>query len=129
MHRHSDSEHKSDENDPHSRLSGEADSDDNNSQYAPSEGTMMSGYSKIDFLMYENEIMKSAVDDPRVLIGWRVLVKGQGSGTVLSIKKIKFSTTKFVIQFDSGIVKTLALKRSDTKGKVPFTLITKINNN
>ncbi len=92
---------------------------------APSEGTMMSGYSKIDFLLYENEVIKQSAADPKVLIGWRILVKGMGSGTVLSIKKIKFASTKFVVQFDDGTMKYLSLMRSETKGKVPFTLISK----
>lgn len=129
----SSAEHKGDEdeneNDPRIRLDGgDQDSDENNSQYAASEGTMMSGYSRIDFLMFENEVMKSAVHDPRVLVGWRVMVKGQGSGAVVSLRKIKFAATKFVVHFDSGVVKTLALKRSETKGKVPFTLISKVSN-
>ena len=93
--------------------------------YAPSEGTMMSGFSKIDFLLYENDVIKQAAHDPKVLIGWRVLVKGLGSGTVLSIKKTTFSSTKFVIQFDDGSIQKLSLKRSETKGKIPFTLISK----
>lgn len=90
---------------------------------APSEGTTMSGFSRIDFLLYENEIMKSSVHDPKVLIGWRIFVKGRGNGIVLSTKKVKFSSTKFQVQFENGTIEYLSLKRSAIKGKVPFTLI------
>lgn len=90
---------------------------------APSEGTTMSGFSRIDFMLYENEIMKNSVHDPKVLIGWRVNVKGKGPGTVLSIKKVKFSSTKFAVQFENGTIEYLSLKRSQAKGRIPFTLI------
>lgn len=100
---------------------GDVHSDDRSC--ATSEGTTMSGFSRIDFLLYENEIMKSSVHDPKVLIGWRIFVKGRGNGLVLSIKKVKFSSTKFAVQFENGTIEYLALKRSATKGRVPFTLI------
>lgn len=105
--------------------SDDGDGGSEGSSISPSENTMMSGFSRIDFLLYESEIMTQSVGDPKVLVGWRIMVKGIGSGTVLSVKRVKFSTSKFVVQFDTGAMKSLALRRSETKGKVPFTLIGK----
>ena len=101
----------------------EEDANSDDVSCAPSEGTTLSGFSRIDFLLYENEIMKSSVHDPKVLIGWRIFVKGRGNGVVLSTKKAKFSSTKFQVQFDNGTIEYLSLKRSHHKGKVPFSLI------
>jgi hypothetical protein len=65
--------------------------------------------------------------NPKVLIGWRVLVRGSGIGVVLDLKRKKFSTTRFVIQFENGLSKALKLQRSEKKGKVPFTLLNKVS--
>lgn len=70
--------------------------------------------------------IRQSVVDPKVLVGWRVLVEGYGSGTILSIKRKKFQTTCYVIQFDNGKCLTLALKRSKKKGIIPFSLLRKI---
>lgn len=75
------------------------------------------------------EILDRSVKDARVLIGWRVLVpgSGMGMGTILSLKKKKFASTRFVVQFENGRVEALKLQRSQKKGNVPFTLISKVN--
>ena len=72
------------------------------------------------------KVIIDSVENPKVLIGWRIMVKGYGTGLVLSLKKQRFSTTKFNIQLESGARVTLPLKRSARKGTVPFTLIGKL---
>jgi hypothetical protein len=70
--------------------------------------------------------MTQSLSDPAALIGWRVFVEKFGLGMVVALKRRKFSTTKFEIQFDNGQVHVLALKRGLKKGSVPFSLIKKI---
>lgn len=70
-------------------------------------------------------IMKRSVDNPAILIGWRILVPGYGTGVILSLKKKKFKSTKFVIQFENSSTLPLKLQRSKDKGKVPFQLLKK----
>ncbi len=71
-------------------------------------------------------VLQKSVADPSVLIRWRVFVDKYGFGTIVGMKRKKFTTTKFEVQFDNGQSHKLALKRSSSKGKVPFTLIKKI---
>jgi hypothetical protein len=72
-------------------------------------------------------VIRKSVTDPSVLVGWRVHAKDYGSGVVLATKKKRFSATKFTIQFENGAIRNLALKRSEKKGEVPFTLLSKLN--
>jgi hypothetical protein len=75
---------------------------------------------------YQRVMHKSTVD-PRVLIGWRVSVRGFGTGVVLGTVRKLLSTTKLLVrmeQDDSEVA--LALQRSRTKGTVPFALIEKM---
>eukprot|EP01038_Epipyxis_sp_PR26KG_P014114 gene14114-18938_t len=82
--------------------------------------------SSVGNTLVENDvIIRKSVLDPRVLIGWRVLVKGYGIGLILSIQRFNFSSTKFVIQFENGTTLALPLKRSQTKGKIPFSVVSK----
>lgn len=74
----------------------------------------------------DHPVIQKSVTDPSVLIGWRVFIEGYGPGTILTVKRKKFSTTKFVIQFDNGQIHALPLKRSKRKGKVPFQLIKRV---
>lgn len=72
------------------------------------------------------QTVMDSVENPKVLIGWRVLIKGYGMGIVVSLKKQRFATTQFNIKMENGSKVTLPLKRSAKKGSVPFTLITKL---
>ena len=45
----------------------------------------------------------------------------------LDMKKSLGRTTKYKVQFEDGSVKLLSLKRSEKKGNIPFSLITKAN--
>jgi len=69
-------------------------------------------------------ILKRSLDNPAILIGWRILVPGYGTGVILSLQKKKFKSTKFVVQFES-VTLPLKLQRSKDKGKVPFQLLKK----
>jgi hypothetical protein len=72
-------------------------------------------------------VMYKSTKDPRVLIGWRVSVRGLGTGLVLGTVRKTFCTTKLLVrmeQDDSEVA--LALQRSPTKGTVPFALIEKV---
>ena len=64
--------------------------------------------------------------DPSVLVGWHVDVHGRGRGLVKGIKKSFARPTKFIVHFENGSQKLLSLKRSDKKGKIPFTPISKM---
>lgn len=77
-------------------------------------------------LPFQNIVLQSN-SDPGVLIGWRVFVRGYGTGKILSMKRKKFTTTKFIIQFESGKVEALTLRRSKLKGDLPFTLLSKLS--
>ena len=70
--------------------------------------------------------MDESVKYPAVLVGWQISVGGE-VGTILSAEKNIFRSTVYRILFSNGSTKTLALKRSDKKGKVHFELINKIN--
>eukprot|EP01031_Cornospumella_fuschlensis_P038124 gene38124-46321_t len=72
-------------------------------------------------------VLSESVANPQVLVGWRVNVRGYGTGVVLSMRRKRFQTTRFVVQFETGSIVKLALQRSRTKGTVPFTLISKAN--
>ena len=74
----------------------------------------------------DHPVIQKSVTDPSILVGWRIHVDGYGPGIILSIKPKKFSTTRYVVQFDNGQIHALALKRSRRKGKVPFQLIKRV---
>jgi hypothetical protein len=71
-------------------------------------------------------IMKQSIRDPNVLQGWKISVKGKGTGVIVEVIRKFGQTTTFRVQFDSGTVEVLALKRSASKGTVAFTPITKV---
>ena len=70
--------------------------------------------------------MFESVKYPAVLVGWQISVAAQ-VGIVLSAEKNVFRSTVYRVQFSDGSTRTLALKRSSKKGKVPFELIRKMN--
>jgi hypothetical protein len=70
--------------------------------------------------------LAQSVVDPRVLIGFKADIEGYGVGIIIAIKRVKFHTTKYLVQFPDGNVHVLSLKRSDKKGKVPFRLLTRV---
>lgn len=71
-----------------------------------------------------DSILSLSVKYPKVLIGWNVIVKSYGPGTIITTEKKPFSRTKFKIQFESGKTELLHLKRGH-KGQVPFVLVSK----
>ena len=77
-------------------------------------------------LKSKKTVMDESVKYPAVLVGWQISVGGE-VGTILSAEKNIFRSTVYRILFSNGSTKTLALKRSDKKGKVHFELINKIN--
>jgi hypothetical protein len=72
--------------------------------------------------------IKESVKNPEVLLGWQINIRGRGVGVILDIKKSLGRTTKFYVRLDNGNMKLLSLKRSDKKGQVPFSLISKVAN-
>lgn len=82
--------------------------------------------SRSDALISEHSVVNQSAKNPTVLIGWRILVQGRGTGLVLASEKRKFSSTKFVISFDSGKTLSVSLKRSEKKGREPFILLSKM---
>jgi hypothetical protein len=77
--------------------------------------------------MMHLQVLQLSVEDPSILVGWKVFVPAYGNGLILGIRRRKFRTTLFKIQFENyGNVIELPLQRSRNKGKVPFTLIGKI---
>jgi len=93
--------------------------------YSQSEGPSSSQSYLDDANATPDMIMKRSLTNPAVLIGWRVLVPGYGTGVVLSLKKKKFKSTKFVVQFENNQTLPLKLQRSKDKGNVPFQLLRK----
>lgn len=88
-------------------------------------GDTGSEVSASDMYVSENETVKASARSPSVLVGWRVIVKGRGSGLVVEMVKRRFMTTRFKVDFDNGVTEVLALQRSLKKGSVPFILISK----
>lgn len=76
--------------------------------------------------MSHEQVMAASLVNARVLENWEVDIEGHGKGVILQARKIKFMSTKFVVRFPDNSRKTLALKRSDTKGKIPFALVRKV---
>lgn len=72
-------------------------------------------------------VLLESVTNPQVLVGWRINVRGHGTGIVLSMRRKRFQTTRFVVQFETGQIAKLALQRNKKKGTVPFSLISKAN--
>lgn len=75
----------------------------------------------------EESLMRESVTNPSTLIGWQITIKGRGVGLILDMKKSLGRTTKYKVQFEDGTIKLLSLKRSEKKGNIPFSLITKAN--
>lgn len=95
-----------------------------------SEGSGQSSLTVSDMSLHDQpfqSVLQQSVNDPNVLIGWRVLIRGQGTGVILSMKRKKFTTTRFVVQFENGRVEALPLRRSKKKGTVAFTLLSKLS--
>eukprot|EP01039_Chlorochromonas_danica_P001210 gene1210-1320_t len=95
-----------------------------------SEGSAQSSLTVSDMSLHDQpfqSVLQQSVNDPNVLIGWRVLIRGQGAGVILSMKRKKFTTTRFVVQFENGRVEALPLRRSKKKGTVAFTLLSKLS--
>ena len=70
--------------------------------------------------------LEESTIDPSVLVGWHIDVHGRGRGLVKGTKKSFARPTKFIVHFENGSQKLLSLKRSDKKGKIPFTPISKM---
>eukprot|EP00602_Paraphysomonas_sp_CaronLab_P001939 CAMPEP_0185020354 /NCGR_PEP_ID=MMETSP1103-20130426/2941_1 /TAXON_ID=36769 /ORGANISM="Paraphysomonas bandaiensis, Strain Caron Lab Isolate" /LENGTH=298 /DNA_ID=CAMNT_0027551189 /DNA_START=33 /DNA_END=929 /DNA_ORIENTATION=- len=68
-------------------------------------------------------ILTQSFSDPHVLTGWRIVVPRYGSGVVLGCLRKKFRSTRFQVSFDDGKTRFLKLKRGESKGVVPFTLV------
>lgn len=77
--------------------------------------------------MMHLQVLELSVGNPGILIGWKIFVPTYGHGLILSMKRRKFHTTRFNIQFENytNIIE-LPLQRSRQKGSIPFTLIGKI---
>mmetsp|Transcript_23134 Transcript_23134/g.72083 ORF Transcript_23134/g.72083 Transcript_23134/m.72083 type:complete len:157 (-) Transcript_23134:155-625(-) len=68
-------------------------------------------------------VVMRILTDARELIGWEVEVDGHGVGVVLDTsKRLKGMPTLFKIKFKDGRIERLSLKRSRSKGKIPFKL-------
>lgn len=111
------------------------DNDDGDSQsdstgYTPSEATIPSSSQQSVLFDEANAspevIMHRSIKHPAVLVGRRIIVPGYGPGIVLSVKKKRFSTTKFAVQFENNKIVSLKLQRSKDKGNVPFQLAHKL---
>ena len=71
-------------------------------------------------------IVKEAAANPAALVGWQIAIRGKGLGLVLGIKRRLGQATLFRVQMDAGNVQLLSLKRSATKGDLPFAPVAKI---
>lgn len=87
----------------------------------------VSEFSNRPYDINEESIISQSVNNPSMLIGWQINIKGRGVGLILDIKKSLGRTTKYEVQFEDGTVKLLKLKRSSKKGDIPFSLIMKAN--
>lgn len=76
-----------------------------------------------------NAILQLSIQKPEVLIGWKIDVPQYGRGVILDFQKKKFRSTKYRVLFDNQQEKLLKLKRSQKKGKVPFTFIEPMDGN
>eukprot|EP01032_Pedospumella_encystans_P028679 gene28679-32392_t len=74
-------------------------------------------------------VLRKCVANPRVLIGWRILLptlkKGGTEGVIISTVKRPFGATKFLVELQDGSLVHLALKRNARKGDIPFSLLEK----
>jgi hypothetical protein len=80
-------------------------------------------FSTTDRHSSSHESIRLSTADPSVLVGKRVVVEGHGEGEVQAVKRFLGRPTEFLVSFDSGKVGQLPLKRSEKKGKVPFSII------
>lgn len=81
-----------------------------------------------NFYDHNNDtVIKASIKNPSILIGWQVNVKNRGVGVIIDMIKAFGRSTKFKIQFANNRIEHLSLKRSDTKGKIPFSMITKVS--
>lgn len=72
------------------------------------------------------EALKRSIVDPRVLVGWKIIVEGkEPTAMIMSAVKRKFTTTKYEVRYEDGTTELLKLQRSPQKGNVPFKLLEK----
>ena len=77
-------------------------------------------------LSHQSTVIKESATNPSILIGWQISIKNKGLGLVLGTKKRVGRATLFRVQMDSGEVQMLSLKRSNTKGDLPFVPLTRL---
>ena len=58
--------------------------------------------------------------DPRSVIGWQVVVQGQGKGVVKDVRRSMFGNIIFDIDFGIGRISKVSLKKG---AGLPFTLV------
>jgi hypothetical protein len=87
--------------------------------------TTYSDISANDILTSEHAILQESIHHPEILVGWNVIVKGHGSGLITALEQHRFSGTRYKVQFESGKIESLPLKRSERKGNLPFVMISK----
>ena len=75
---------------------------------------------------HQSTVIKESAINPSILIGWQINIKNKGLGLVLGTKKRMGRSTLFRVQMDSGEVQMLSLKRSNTKGDLPFVPLTRL---
>lgn len=63
------------------------------------------------------------MSDPAALVGQHIFVEGFGQGTVTGFVKRRFLSLKYVVRFGDGREKSLKLRRSASKGNVPFEFV------
>ena len=71
-------------------------------------------------------IIKESAHNPAALVGWQISIPGRGLGLVLGLKRRLGHTTLFRVQMEAGDVCVLSLKRSATKGDIPFNPVAKL---
>jgi hypothetical protein len=121
--------HRLDDATPVSALTGDSDHHyDSRSIYSmdPTDDGL-SQISRLDQLDRDLAIiMRQSKYEPNVLFGWKISIKGKGTGVIIEVVRRWAMTTMFRVQFDNGKTELLPLKRSANKGTVPFTPITKV---
>jgi hypothetical protein len=70
-----------------------------------------------------DSILRISIQKPEVLIGWKIEVPQYGRGVILDFHKKRFRSTKYRVLFDNQKERLLKLKRSEKKGKIPFTFL------
>lgn len=62
-------------------------------------------------------LMHESAHNPHVLIGCRIYINGKGQGTIIGMRKRKFSSSKFRISFDSNPSESVELKLRRRAGR------------